>query len=697
MTHEKMTFEEQLDFYPYGTQYHRAPTPLPEEWAGDLAEIKRVGFTHVQFRPQWRWHERIRGKATWDDLDRLFDLARENGLRVVLKPMLETAPDWVFTELGGTRIGFHGAPITPFAHGAYYVGGWWPCFDNPEVIASASDFVRRLVERYRSHPALWMYDAWNEPVSRPTGQCQCEHAVASYRQWLQRRFGPIERLNEFFGKAWTSYDTLFPPTVWEDYVELFLWRQWAAESVASQVKFVADAIRLADPKAFVMVHVGQSSVTQDPVWATSDDMLNAKTTDRYGTSFWIPLHPKTPIDHAHPDYQSDWIRRVDPSYWCHEFYTNHGEWSRPPEPRTLNRLIWFAIAGGAAGFTFWQYRSERLGNETNGYGMRNIDGSPTDRSQVTDGIARTLAKFGKSLVGTKRVPSQIGLLYSRESDLIMRIQESNSSWGEGGLAQERGNSDYTYKKAIKAAHALYLGCGQTVDWCVPGDDLASVRLLHVTCTEMIDAKTAQWLKDFVQNGGTLVVEFPFACRDERTWVTQAIPSHGLDGLLGCTQADRVVTVKNAPDVATFTNGRRIQADRWRIVLAPTTGKPLAHWQDGSVAAVVNKFGKGTVYAVGANVSAAFSDSWDDPAFDLFSEWVRSAGVETGSGASRHVWVRKRRAPGREVWFVFNVSTQPQKITLHAVPKHVWQDAGCALSKSDLLLEPGATWVAEFAV
>jgi len=39
MTHEKMTFEEQLDFYPYGTQYHRAPTPLPEEWAGDLAEM----------------------------------------------------------------------------------------------------------------------------------------------------------------------------------------------------------------------------------------------------------------------------------------------------------------------------------------------------------------------------------------------------------------------------------------------------------------------------------------------------------------------------------------------------------------------------------------------------------------------------------------------------------------------------------
>src|SRR5438045_1556077 len=95
------------DFYPFGTQYYRAPTPLPDEWAGDLKNIAKAGYTHVQYRPQWRWHERVRGQCVWDDLDRLFDLAQTQKLRVVLKPMLETAPEWVFTELAGTRIGFH--------------------------------------------------------------------------------------------------------------------------------------------------------------------------------------------------------------------------------------------------------------------------------------------------------------------------------------------------------------------------------------------------------------------------------------------------------------------------------------------------------------------------------------------------------------------------------------------------------------
>jgi beta-galactosidase len=687
------TFEEQLDFYPYGVQYHRAPTPLPEEWEGDLKEIKRVGFTHIQLRPQWRWHERNQGSAVWDDLDRLFDLAHKNQLRVVLKPMLETAPDWVFEKgVSGSRIGIHGVPISPIAHGAYYVGGWWPCFDNPHVVRAASDFVARMVRRFKDHPALWFYDAWNEPVSRPVGQCQCEHSIASYRNWLREKYGTIENLNNFFGKAWTSFETLRPPVVHEDYTELFIWRQWAAWSIAEQVKFVADTIKKNDPKSFVIVHIGQSSVTQDPVWATSDDLLNAKMTDRYGTSFWVPLHPATPTDHAHPDYQSDWLRRVDPSYWCHEFYTNHANWCRPPEPKNLNRLIWMAIAGGAAGFTFWQYRSERVGNETNGYGCRNIDGSPSPRSEVTDGIAKTLTKFGSKLVGTKRDPSPVGLVYHRQSDLILRIQESNSDWGSGGLAVEKGCGDYSYKKAIKAAHALYLANGQTVDWVVPGDNLSAIKLLHLTCMEMIDDVTAKWLTEYVRNGGRLIIEFPFACRDERTWVTHSIPSSGLQTLLGCYELNRIVTLPELTDIAAFSAGQKITAKKWRIDLKPTTAAPIAHWQDGAAAAVKNTFGKGTVYALGINLSLAYSDTWTDPAVNILAGFLQEAGLPTGFDPQ--LWVRKRKAPGREIWFVFNIANTDKKLALPAKPREIWQESGCTLKGQDLTLTPGSAWIAE---
>jgi beta-galactosidase len=379
-------------------------------------------------------------------------------------------------------------------------------------------------------------------------------------------------------------------------------------------------------------------------------------------------------------------------YWCHEFYTNHANWCRPPEPKTLNRLIWMAIAGGASGFTFWQYRSERVGNETNGYGCRNIDGSPSPRSEVTDAIAQTLAKYGSKLVGTKRDPSSVGLVYHRPSDLILRIQESNSDWGNGGLAVERGMGDYSYKKAVKAAHAMYLANGQTVDWVVPGDDLSAVKLLHLTCMEMIDEDTAKWLTEYVRNGGRLVVEFPFACRDERTWVAQSLPACGLEKLLGCSELNRVVTLPDLSDIAAFTTGQKITAKKWRIDLKTTTATPIAHWQDGAVAAVKNTFGKGTVYALGINLSLAFNDTWDDPAADVLGGLLRTSGLTADSDS--HLWIRKRKAANREIWFVFNISTADKKLALPVQPKEIWQNEGGILAGKDLTLSPGAAWIAE---
>lgn len=686
-------FEDKLGFFPYGVQYHRAPTPLPEEWDGDLQEIARAGYTHVQFRPQWRWHERVRGKATWGDLDRLFELAAKHKLRVVLKPMLETAPDWVFDELEGTRIGFRGVPISPTSHGAYYVGGWWPCFDNPAVVKAAARFIREMTKRYHRHPALWFYDAWNEPVSRPLGACHCCHSQESYRKWLGNRFGTIETLNNTLGKAWTSLDSVRAPEGAGDHVEMFLWRQWAGFAVAEQVRFVSEAIRAEDKKAFVMVHTGGSLVAQDVAWAASDDFQNAAHTDRYGTSLWIPLHPKTPTDHAAAEYQSSWLRRVDPLYWCHEFYPNNAGWCQPPEPRTLNRLVWSAIAGGLAGFTFWQWKSERFGNETNGYGLRNIDGTPTPRSEVADGIAAVLKKHGSRLVGTRRVPSRVAMLYSHESDMICRIQVIPNNFKN--LNSEPERKDYPYKRAIRAAHALYQHAGEAPDWVISGDDLAGISVLHVTGMEIVDAKTADWLRAFVRGGGTLVVEFPFACRDERTWVTPARPAHGLEDLLGCREADRVVA--SSADIATFTGVGSIAARDWRIALKTTKGKVIANWQDGSVAAVEHSYGKGRVFAFGTNLSLAYGDTWREPVTQQVGRLLLAAGVQPASWHKERVNVFRRRGPQGEIWFVMNYGDMAATVPLPLKPLAVWETSAVTLDGQNLRLEPGATWVGEMPV
>jgi len=678
------------DFYPYGVQYYRFPTPLPEEWEADLREISSIGYTHVQFHPQWRTHERIRGQFVWDDLDRLFDLAHRNSLRVGLQLMLETAPDWVFDDLGGTRIGFNGAPLSPIAIGSFYVGGWLPCFDNPAVMDAALIFVRELASRYRSRPELWFYSAWNEPRSRPLGQCQCPNSLDSYRSWLRERFGSIEELNAQFGKAWTSHRNLRPPSSGWDHAEMFLWRQWAADAVARHVERVCEAIRSVDADRIVTVHVGACGVVQDAACDSSDDMVTCACADRYGTSFPVPLHPRTPTEHSRPDLISDWLRRVDPSYWLHEFYPSHAQWSRPLDGATLSRLVWMGISGGAAAFTYWQYRSERLGNETNGYGLRNVDGSATERSGAADRIAGILKLHGSKLARSSRPPSRVGLLYSRESDVLSRVHEMQGMWA----AMEDARCDYPYKQAITAAHALYLHRGETVDFVVSGDDISRLSLIHVTAAEMIDASAAGWLRDYVRSGGRLIVEFPFACRDTNTWLSPTRPNHGLADLLGCRETCRVEARRDAAQLAAFNFGGAVRAGGWMVTLEPLDAEVTAEWPDGSPAGVRRAFGDGVVCALGVNLSLSFNDEINDPAQDVLSRLLDSIGLSSETVAAKGLWLRRRRSDEYEIWFIFNTSTSPQWVELPASPREVWDETGCTIQHRTLALSPGACWVAE---
>ena len=637
-----------VNFFPYGTQYYRAPTPLPGEWERDLKEIARAGYTHVQFRPQWRVHERVFDRFVWDDLDRLMDLAQAVGLRAVVKPMAECAPDWVYTELHGERIGFSGIPIPPIAHGAFYVGGWLPCFDNPDVAERAANFAFHCADKYKNHPALWFYDAWNEPRSRPAGQCHCPHSRESYRRWLRDRFGTIEKLNAEYGKEWTDFDTVMPPESAADYAELYLWRQWAAWAVSEHVRNIVDAIKRAHPEAPVLNHVGMSSVVSDSVCDSSNDLQNAAVSDFYGTSFWIDLHPKTLPSCREGDLVGDWLRRVDPDFWIHEFYTAQGPWTRPCEPDMVKFLAWQGIATGACGFTYWQFRSERLGNETNGYGMREINGDPTPRSRAADHVAAVLRDFGWMLAGTRRQPSPVAMLYDKNCDLVSRIQCINDSFMAEGTGDPGMNF---YQKAVQAAHVLYDRLPAGLDFITADDDLSERKCVIVAAAEILPAGFCRRLREFVENGGVLILEYPFAVRDENTWAAPERPNNGMAELTGFREKLRWV-----PEGETATvDGRAVADQRWYTVgEIAADAEIFGRWSTGEAAAIRRRAGKGVVLTLLASPSLAYSASRSPEAFAVAESLLES--VFPGELLPPGLEVRTRSSAEHRVTMLFNTGS-----------------------------------------
>ncbi len=595
----KSQHRSEMTFYPYGVQYYRAPTPCPEEWADDLREIARSGFRMIQLRPQWRTHERIRGKFVWDDIDRLMELANQNSLKVIIKPMLECAPDWVYTELDGYRRTFGGQKLMPVAMGAFYVGGWLPCFDNPEVQNAAVNFVGAMVNRYYEHKNLFLWNAWNEPRSRPLGECQCEYSIESYRQYLKKRFGTIEVLNEKFGKAWTDFSTVMPPTFWRDYAEMFLWRQWAFEAVAQRVKMVAQTIRSIDKIHPIMSHVGCSMIVQDIACDSSDDYLTAKTVDFYGCSLPINIYPETMKDASQGSMICDWLRAVDNKFWCHEIYPIWAGWNPSPDRSFQRRQLWTALACGAKGIVFWQYRSERFGDESNGHGLREINGTPTERSEIAEEFANVLAREGEQFTKTSVPKSKIAILYDRQCDLLSRIQCMQDD-----LINEKAKIDYPYKLAIQGT---YLGLWLTdsrSDWLSTNNLhlLSQYSCIIVSSLELVDQRIVAALAEFVEQGGKLIVEFPFASRGENTWVLPNRPGFGAKEFLGVSEKIRLNIERDEiviPNYETF-----IVADT-KVTFEPAPdAQILGYWRDGSVAIVKNAYGRGQVLSIGGSISIA---------------------------------------------------------------------------------------------
>ncbi len=661
-----------IEGIPFGIQYYRAPTPFQEEWETDLPRIKELGFSCIQVRPQWRWHERREGEFEWSDLDRLFDLCAKHGLEVVFQFMLETAPAWLYEKFRCERIDLFGNRIPPRAHGAFYVGGWLPCFDREEVREEGARFIRAAVERYRERENLLLWEVWNEPRSRPVGECCCPASRDRYRSWLMERFGTIEEFNCFFGKAFGDYSEVEPPADFEGYTELALFRQWAMDSVVSRVRWATEVIRGSDGRHRVMAHVGANSLGQDILADSSDDFATARVVDFYGTSLLFFTGDFIEFDRIEgeavfsgPGWRSDyyviamgadWLRSVSPYFWINEIYTNSFFYTTPDvEGDDLRFRIWPYVAGGAKGVLFWQYKSERVGNESGCSGLVGIDGEITQRARACAREAQRLHKHEVLLRDFTPDPAEVAIVYDIESDLMSRIEETTGGTFLGSTVK------YTYKSSLKGAYNLFWQTRTPVDFVSTREleRISLYRLVYLPAMFVFDPNLVRILEEYVNRGGFLIAEEGLGLRDKRYFMSAVAPAAGLDRLFGFTQGK---TTKPAAAAHLDYGSHHLRVVARRADLRAKEGVVTARWPSGEAAAVTHSSGKGRTLMLGFHPGQCFAETGEREYLAITEEWLRAARVypvleiRPGDPAALVQW-RAGRALGNRVLFLMNYEAE----------------------------------------
>lgn len=672
-----------LSQLPIGVHYYRAPTPVPSEWKADLANIKRMGFEFIQVRPQWRWHERNEGEFQFDDLDRLFDLALKSNLKVLCKFFLPSAPQWLFDNYGAVRMTPDGRAMQPITLGAVYMGGFAPCFDKDLVREKAQWFIHATVERFREHPALVAWNAWNEPRSRPAADCACPDSMAKYRQWLAGKFGTVEDLNAFFGLAVSGkgadFSSVGPPNIYADYAGWLLFRSWRAEMIADRIGWVAREIRGLDAGHPIICHSGFASVLQDVLEDTTNDYLNAREVDLYGSSCPNRVADMAQLEGPAPIYEAATVdllcarlRGVSSPFWINEVYCSRGPGPRPRPASYLRQTTYHTVASGAKGILYWQYRSERVSTESFGGGLTEINGEPTERSREAARIVRVLKSNEEDFAPARTPDAIVGIPYDFQSDLMSRLETTTPGMGDTPPVVRQ---DYPYKSALRGAHLALWELDLPVD-VVPSEEyeeLLRYKAVYLPCPRMVSPEQIEVLQRFVRNGGLLICEPSPAMRDGNGWVSPSIPPAPLVRLLGGREVAR--TLAEEERVVTTGHGR-LTCPPGVFVAALEAGphtqaanppEVIARWDDGSPAILSHKYGRGRAVYMGVPLGEVYFRTRDR----AILAWLRGVLETNGAESERllspyHREVRVRRLvkdDGTELLFIFNLGQKPAAPTI----------------------------------
>ncbi|MBE7036878.1 MAG: hypothetical protein E7403_06270 [Ruminococcaceae bacterium] len=632
----------------YGTQYYRAPTPLESEWEPDIIKMGELGIEAMQIRVQWRQNERGEDNYYFDDVDKLFDLAEKHNKKVVFKFLLETAPQYIYDKYDGTRMNPDGTPIVPTSHGAFYVGGWLPCFDNEMVIERAKKFVRVFAERYYKRSSLILWNVWNEARSRPVGDCACKHCQKRWREYLKEQYQTIENFNAFFGLAEADFESIPYSGVPHGYWDFYTYRKWrAGEALHDKLKFVYDEIRKVDKERPIMSHVGFAAIFQNGFDDNSDDYTVSKAVDFYGTSCFITsaFHTEEQIKIYTP-MLCDYLRGIDENFFVHEVYADWGAWYDAEKPEALKYMLWSIISHGAKGLMYWQMRAERLGLENNLAGFVNMDGTDKPITKVVGEVGKILADNKELFAASAPKKADVVFVYDFDSMLMSAVEDHGD---ELFVAEKHPNAVNYYNTAVHGMYKLMMEEGYRVDFIDSRDieKIAEYKVAYVPYGAMLDRQAEQTLKSFAENGGTLLLDEGFGLRQKNTWLTNRVL---FTDLIDARWHNRVRDFKHRNETFTV-EGERVTIKPYRTDYEVGNADVLATFDDGMPAIVSVTAGKGKIVLFGTSIGYSYGEFGEKGWKKLVGHFLGDAHRMENYG--KEIITTINETPDGELHYLFN--------------------------------------------
>ncbi len=606
-----------------GTQYYRPPFPEKKFWNDDFKLIRDTGLNVVQLWACWAWIEPTHGVFKFDDYDELINIADKNNLKVVISTIAEIHPFWIhrivpdsymINNMGGKVVSSLRAEcnvgLTP--------GG---CFDNPKVLDLMGRFLRTIAERYSNTTNLLAWDCWNENrwhVQADGYVCYCQYTLEKFRNWLKDKYGDLDGLCTAWKRRYDSWDDVLPGKLsGRPYTEMIEFQKFLTWRAGRHMRFRYEQIKPFNKNRIISAHCATPS-TMSRGWGNEqtlsrgNDWDHADQLDGYGCSHF-PVWGNMDLEVVGTRLESVrsavgnkifWVSELQGGAACHGFTA-----LKPVLSENQQSWIWTGISRGAKGIIFWCWRDEVFGGESSGFGIIGHDGYAKQRLAAMNETCKFLDSHKKLVDDYVPDAPKIGIVFEPDTFYL--------DWAEHGKSDNSCLSLLGYLTTLEKLRIPYRVI-ETNHFKIN----SSIKLLIFPWPLVINDKIEQQIVDFVNSGGTVVVEGePGAFTSIGFYNYPGSVDRGLMTKLGLKNIGRRINkLKNLTIKFSSKESFKLIPSEWFTPIKTSDGKVLAAGKEKDNIVVEKPFGKGKVFAIGMFLGKKYYEK-PYPEFEKFVQKI----------------------------------------------------------------------------
>lgn len=470
-----------------GANYHPHDDKNPEKIKRDIELMKAAGFTSVRMgHLAWDSYEPSEGKFDFEWFDRVMDLMNEAGIKVILDIAIRPAPIWLHHKFPSIDIVDANGDVR-YPNHRYMEDVGDPNYQKYTLL-----FTDAITKRYASHPALLAFGIDNESGDGPISYS--ETARQRFVAWLKAKYSNLENLN----KAWATQrwsrklnqfeEVGFPvATHATDVPERMLdFRRFVSDEVNQFLLKVIDRVNTNAAKALTNTNAWYYSALK--YFDYSQIAYSGKMT-REGCGFYpgTSLTTNYGIMNALFGISRIQFESANP-FWCSEFTT------MTAVPNAIRKQAYSTLFYGNQMVCGWTWQSMHAGEEQYLEGMLDWDGVPNRKYDEYREIATEFKKIEKFF--PYQLQAEVGLAFSFPSQI------ASSYFPEQHDNQLQACFDLFYYRNMDARIVEI------------SRSALNYKILIVPGVAVMDEATANKIRDFVKNGGTVIMTSNSAIVDE---------------------------------------------------------------------------------------------------------------------------------------------------------------------------------------